>query len=68
MVADLRTPSGGQFEEQGVVPNIIVERKVKDYKEKRDPELESAISYLREQIGKVDENEAMPSHSTDEQQ
>ena len=49
VVADLRTPKGNQFEENGVVPNVIVERKRMDYIDQRDPELEVAITFLREQ-------------------
>ena len=51
VVADLLKPSGGHFEREGVVPNIIVERQIEDYINQKDPEIQAAIQYLESKQG-----------------
>jgi carboxyl-terminal processing protease len=40
------TPSGGQIDEEGIIPDIEVEMTAEDVENDRDPQLEQAIEYL----------------------
>ena len=45
----LETPSGVQLNEVGVQPDEVVERTPEDVRVGRDPQLDKALAYLREQ-------------------
>ena len=45
-VADLKKPSGGRYEGEGVVPDIVVANSQKDYISGEDLPLKAAIEWL----------------------
>lgn len=55
VVADLLKPSGERFEESGVVPDIVVDRKIEDYRGKIDPEIQSALEFFDQNTEKKQE-------------
>ena len=61
VVADLIKPSGGRFEEAGVTPDITVTRKIEDYQQQRDPELDAAIAHLMS----ISKPQNVPTKTTD---
>ena len=56
VVADLLKPSGGRFEEEGVVPDIVVDRKQEYYVDNIDPELQAAITFFKKKYP-IDDSE-----------
>jgi carboxyl-terminal processing protease len=48
---DFVTPDGRRLEGEGVVPDIVVERRLADLRQGLDADLEAAVRWLREQRG-----------------
>lgn len=46
-IAKWLTPKGTSISQQGIVPDIEVDRTIKDVEEKRDPQMDKAVEYLR---------------------
>lgn len=46
-IAKWHTPNGISISEKGITPDEAIEMSVEDYKEKRDPQLDAAIEYLK---------------------
>ncbi len=46
-IAKWFTPNDTNINEEGITPDIIVERNLEDFEENRDPQLDKAIEYLK---------------------
>ena len=46
-LADLLKPSGERFEESGVIPDIVNDRKIEDYRGNIDPSIQSALILIK---------------------